>query len=190
MSDLSPIIDDLSRPAPQASNGADWQFIADGVMGGVSQGAMARETVEGRERLPHARPGELGQQWRLHPDGVGFGAGWLTRWTRAPSPALNSDCSWQRRDLQSASAHTDVTRPWQSYRQSFIAGPDWETHRIPFSDFAPHRIDVPLNVTKLRRIGILAIGREFQADVSVGGVRFFLLNKSLRRHPRAWGGIH
>lgn len=68
---------------------------------------------------------------------------------------------------------TDVTRPWQSYRQSFIAGPEWETHHIPFSDFAPHRIETPLNPAKLRRIGVLAIGRAFDADVSVGGVRFY-----------------
>jgi hypothetical protein len=68
---------------------------------------------------------------------------------------------------------SDLTRPWQSYRQSFIAGTQWETHRIPFADFTPHRTETPLDITKLRRIGILAIGREFQADISFSDLRFY-----------------
>jgi hypothetical protein len=172
MSDLSPTIDDLSHPAPQASNGANWQFIADGVMGGVSQGAMAREAVEGREAYRmrgqvslENNGGFIQMALDLAPDGAAVDASAFT------GIALDVAGNGETYNLHLRTA--DVTRPWQSYRQSFIAGPDWETHRIPFSDFAPHRIDVPLDVTKLRRIGILGIGREFRADVSVGGVRFY-----------------
>jgi len=32
---------------------------------------------------------------------------------------------------------------------------------------------VPLDLSRLRRIGIVAIGRAFRADVAVGGVRFY-----------------
>ena len=42
------MIDDLSQPPPRASNGASWELIADRVMGGVSNGNMRREVVQGR----------------------------------------------------------------------------------------------------------------------------------------------
>ncbi|MEQ8658393.1 MAG: CIA30 family protein [Hyphomicrobiales bacterium] len=173
MSDLSPVIDDLSRPAPQASNGANWQFIADGVMGGVSLGAMDREKVEGREasRMRGAvslenNGGFIQMALDLAPDGSAVDASAFT--------GLEIDVTGNGETYNLHLRTTDVTRPWQSYRQSFIARPTWETHRIPFADFTPHRIEALLDVTKLRRIGILAIGREFEADVSVGGLRFYL----------------
>ena len=66
-----------------------------------------------------------------------------------------------------------VARPWQSYRQSFRAGALWQTVQLTFADFTPHRIEVPLDVRRLRRIGLVAIGRAFTADLAVGGMRFF-----------------
>lgn len=167
------IIDDLSRPAPQASNGATWQFIADGVMGGVSQGTMTRETVDGREayRMRGAvslenNGGFIQMALDLSPDGTAVDASAFS--------GIALDVLGNSETYNLHLRTTDVTRPWQSYRQSFIAGPTWETHRIAFTDFAPHRIESALDVTKLRRIGILAIGRAFAADVSVGGLRFYL----------------
>ena len=68
---------------------------------------------------------------------------------------------------------TDLNRPWQSYRQTFKAAPRWETVRLLFSDFAPNRTEIPLDLHRLRRMGIIGIGRAFHADVSLGGVRFF-----------------
>ncbi|MFN3170064.1 MAG: CIA30 family protein [Hyphomicrobiales bacterium] len=179
------IIDDLSRPAPQASNGATWQFIADGVMGGVSQGAMAREMVDGRQAYRMRGQvsldndgGFIQMALDLASDGSAVDG---SAFTGIALDVIDSSLALGIRPNRAGNGETynlhlrttDVTRPWQSYRQSFIAGPEWETHRIPFTDFAPHRIDTPLNVTKLRRIGILAIGREFEADVSVGGLRFY-----------------
>jgi hypothetical protein len=40
-------------------------------------------------------------------------------------------------------------------------------------EFAPHRIDLPLNVRRLRRVGIVAIGRAFAADVAVARLAFY-----------------
>ena len=56
---------------------------------------------------------------------------------------------------------------WQSYRAQFIARPEMQTFEFPFSKFQPYRITAPLNLTKLRRIGLVAIGREFHADLTV-----------------------
>jgi hypothetical protein len=64
-------------------------------------------------------------------------------------------------------------RPWQSYRKAFVATPSWQTCRLPFAQFEAYRIEAGLDLTSLRRIGIVAIGRAFHADIAVGGVRFY-----------------
>ena len=67
----------------------------------------------------------------------------------------------------------DLSRPWQSYRHSFQAGSNWKTHRLAFANFEAYRTETPLDLRKLRRIGIVAIGRAFEANVAIGGIRFF-----------------
>ncbi|WP_373503680.1 CIA30 family protein [Aestuariivirga sp.] len=67
----------------------------------------------------------------------------------------------------------DLTRPWQSYRQSFVAESVWRELQLPFASFFPHRTDVPLDAQHLRRLGIVAIGRAFHADLSIGGIWFY-----------------
>ena len=51
MQKLPSIIDDLSRPHPEAAQGNSWRFVADTVMGGVSSGAIERTPVGGRKAL-------------------------------------------------------------------------------------------------------------------------------------------
>ena len=68
---------------------------------------------------------------------------------------------------------SDLNRPWQSYRQTFAAAPQWKSVKLPFDDFTPSRTEIPLDVRRLRRLGIIGIGRAFHADVSVAGIRFF-----------------
>ena len=45
--------------------------------------------------------------------------------------------------------------------------------RFPFAGFVAHRTETPLNLRLLRRLGIVAIGRVFTADVAVGGLGFY-----------------
>jgi hypothetical protein len=67
----------------------------------------------------------------------------------------------------------DILRPWESYRQSFVAGPDWADLRLAFAAFERHRTEVAFDAARLRRIGLVAIGRAFQADLSVADLRFY-----------------
>jgi hypothetical protein len=67
----------------------------------------------------------------------------------------------------------DNVRPWQSYRAHFTAGSDWETIDLPFETFVPHRLELPLDKTRLRRIGLVAIGRAFCADLAVSELAFY-----------------
>jgi hypothetical protein len=71
-----------------------------------------------------------------------------------------------------------LTRPWQSYRQAFKAEAKWQTVQLPFDRFVPHRTDILLDTRRLRRIGVIAIGRAFTADLALGGLRFMISPKS------------
>ena len=64
-------------------------------------------------------------------------------------------------------------RPWQSYRAGFIAGPEWREIRLPFNRFEPYRLTEPLDVRHLRRIGLVAIGRAFHADLAVNAIGLY-----------------
>ncbi|WGH77371.1 CIA30 family protein [Jannaschia ovalis] len=147
----------------------DWEFVADTVMGGVSQGRVTRETVDGRDaaRLtgqvsldndggfiqmaadldPYGRPVDLSAYSGLTFDAFGNGESYELR-------------------LRTA----DLTRPWQSYRMSFTAPPRWTRVTAPFAELDAHRTDAPFDPARVRRLGILAVGRAFAADVAITGL--------------------
>ena len=57
---------------------------------------------------------------------------------------------------------------------------EWRTVQLPFDHFVPRRTDVLLDTHRLRRIGLVAIGRAFSADLAVGGLRFMRLLWSVK----------
>ncbi len=166
------VIDDFSKPAPLAANGASWRLFTDQVMGGVSLGTMAREMVDGRTAL--RMRGEVSLE-----NNGGFVQVALD-FTPAGGTIDASGFSGIELDVlgngETYGLHlrtADVARPWQSYRQAFRANERWETVRLPFAGFEAHRIDAPLDLRRLRRFGLVAIGRAFSADLSVGRVAFY-----------------
>ncbi len=172
MASGSPVIDDLSHPHPQSSRGTHWQLVSDQVMGGVSAGEMTRETVDGHVALRmrgevslENNGGFLQLALDLNPDGAPMDAsGWkgIELQVRGAGEAYNLHLRTE-----------DMTRSWQSYRADFIANPDWHTVRLDFADFEAHRLEAPLDLSKLRRIGLVAIGRAFDADLALAGVQFY-----------------
>lgn len=168
----SNVIDDLSQPHPRASHGAAWEMIADRVMGGVSSGTMRREVVRDREAIHlqgdvslENNGGFLQIALDLAPDGSARDS---SNWAGIEIDVIGNDETYNLH-LRTA----DVARPWQSYRQSFVARPEWRTVRLPFAEFEAHRIDAPLDLSTIRRFGIVAIGRAFHADIAISGVRFY-----------------
>ena len=45
--------------------------------------------------------------------------------------------------------------------------------RLTFADLEPHRIERPLRPERLRRIGLVAIGRAFDVDIALANLRFY-----------------
>lgn len=168
-----PVIDDFSQPEPRAAVGAAWELVADTVMGGCSEGRARRETVRDRTAIRMTgtvrlenNGGFLQIALNLAPDGSAVDA---SRWDGIALDVLGDEETYGLH-LRTA----DIRRPWQSYRHGFTAPTNaWTTIALPFDAFTPHRIDAPLDRTRLRRIGIVAIGRAFEPDLAVGGVRFY-----------------
>ena len=165
-------IDDRTSHGSRATIGTSWTLLTDTVMGGVSRGSLEATTIEGRPAL------RMKGLVRLDNDG-GFIQMALDL-TADGSPVDASPWTGLELDLcgngEAYGLHlrtTAVTRPWQSYRQTFIAPARWTTFRLPFKGFTPHRLDTPFDPHQLRRLGLVAIGRAFEADLALGGLRFY-----------------
>lgn len=168
---IQAVIDDLSRAFPEARNGANWQLLSDQVMGGVSTGHLARDSVAGRtcNRMTGDvslanNGGFLQMALDLSPGGLPMDA------SRFSAIEIEVRGNGESYGLHLRTA--DITRPWQSYRQSFVATPEWRRISLPLSAFEAHRIDAPLDVSRLRRVGLVAIGRAFAADLALADIRF------------------
>lgn len=149
---------------------AEWEYVADGVMGGESDGRMVREDVSGRPA--HRLIGDVS----LENDG-GFiqmafdlaGDGGAVDASAFSAVELDVLGNGEVYDLRLRT--TDLEKPWQSFRAEFTAPPTWTTQRIAFADLDAHKTDARFDPRHLRRIGVLAIGRVFHADLAVAAVR-------------------
>ena len=166
------LIDDFADRDLASRLGARWRGVSDRVMGGVSDAAIGHAIVDGRPAL------RLTGDVRLENNG-GF--------IQAALDLATSGCTLDasgytgvrliaRGNGESYSVHLrtpDTVRPWQSYRARFVAGSRWEAIEIPFVSFAPYRLETPMDVARLRRIGLVAIGRAFYADLAVAEVGLY-----------------
>lgn len=164
------IIDDRTSGSRLSSIGAEWQLITDTVMGGVSNGSVTLERFQDQDCLC------------LRGDVSTENNGGFIQMALSVGSAINnqSDLAGIELDVagnnQEYNVHfrtSNLSRPWQSYRASFMAKPTWQTIRIAFADITAHQTDVPFQLDKLNRIGLLAIGREFHAELCLAGLRFY-----------------
>lgn len=166
------LIDDFSRPGLISAFDTPWRGFSDQVMGGVSEVSVERETIDGKNVL------RLRGDVRLENNG-GFVQAALDL---EPDGAPRDVSAYRgirltvRGDDEIYGLHLrtpDNQRPWQSYRAEFKAAPDWQTVEIPFDSFVPYRLEAPLDTTRVRRIGLVAIGRAFSADLMVSEISLY-----------------
>ena len=154
---------------------AHWQLVTDGVMGGVSRGALRFETDQ---------------------DGTGF-----ARMTGTVSTANNGGFIQFRAGVDFArlvDRGVDPTglrlrvrgngetyyvhlrtranrRPWHYYAATFPTSADWQQVDLPFSRFrhTAGLTDTPPEVRDIISIGIVAYGRDHAADLSVADMTIY-----------------
>jgi len=164
---VSLVLDDFSSvPGPAM---AGWTVIADRVMGGRSSGHAEVETVAGRRALRlrgivslENGGGFLQVARPFDPvaptfDGRAFqGLGFTVR----ASPG--SYCVHLRT--------ADTRAPWEHYRAPLPAGPEWSTVVVRWSDFTPRSLRAPLDSGRLVRLGLVAAGAAFEADIALAAL--------------------
>jgi hypothetical protein len=163
------LIDDFSSRI--SALGTSWRLVSDRVMGGVSEGTMVRNAIAGRSALClrgavslENNGGFLQLALDLHPSG-------LLDATTYEGIELMVRGNGEQYSLHLKTG--DIRLPWQSYRQRFETTSDWRFLRLPFADFEAHRIDKSLDTSRLRRLGLVAIGRPMAVDLCVAELRFY-----------------
>lgn len=165
------LIDDRQSGDLQSTLGTQWRLITDGVMGGVSRGTLDTDQQEGRSCL--RLQGEVSTD-----NNGGFIQAALEL---APSGVLDASAyAGVELDVygngEVYNVHFKTRRvwlPWQHYRASFMAEPGWHTVQVPFAEFEGYRIGAAFDPARLERIGIVAYGRDFMADLCIGRVALY-----------------
>lgn len=167
------LIDDFKRGDLVSCLGTQWRGVTDKVMGGVSEVSLRSVVIGDRRCLSMA--GNVSLE-----NNGGFVQAALQL---ADSPDTLDASNFTgigllaRGNGEAYSVHlrtSDVERSWQSYRSQFTADPEWRQVFLPFSQFQPHRLSTPLDLSKLRRLGLVAIGREFHADLAVAEIALYV----------------
>jgi len=163
------LIDDFTDDGLVSTLDTRWRGVSDQVMGGVSEASISHCVIDGRPSL--RMTGDV----RLENDG-----GFIQAALDLTPSGVTIDASAftgvriiVRGNGEKYSVHLrtpDNVRPWQSYRANFTAGPDWKTIDLPLETLVPYRLEAALDTTRLRRIGLVAIGRAFYADLAVSGL--------------------
>jgi hypothetical protein len=148
--------------------GARWRGFSDRVMGGVSNAEFNRDDIDGRRcvRLTGDVTRDSGGgfiQMALYLDEVDASAyRGVELLVYGNDEDYNAhirtpDCGWHD----------------ESYRATFHAEPRWQTVRIPWDAFKPNGVAVPLDNSRLERLGLLGWMREFTADLAVGEIELY-----------------
>ena len=166
------LIHDVSNRSLTSELGTHWRAVSDRVMGGVSDATIALDVIEGRSCL------RLTGDVRLENDG-----GFIQASLDLAAKDGTFDASAYRGirlvirgNGERYGLHlrtSDTRRPWQSYRAQFLGGPTWQTVDLPFTEFTPHRLETALDLKQLRRLGLVAIGRAFFADLAVAEISVY-----------------
>jgi hypothetical protein len=166
------LIDDFSKDSGASSFGTQWRMFTDQVMGGVSTGEWNYETIDGRRCLRLRGDVSLANNGGFVQIGLP-----LTRdgWPFDAS-SFKGVRLWARGNGEAYSIHlrsSDSRLPWQYYGAEFVANGSWQKFDVPFSAFVPEGLEAELRPDRLVRIAVVAIKKEFKADIAVARLEFY-----------------
>lgn len=146
----------------------DWEFVADTVMGGVSSGGVTREDVAGRPAHRLQGRVSLDNNGGFVQIATDLEVSDAAQWT-----GLRLTLSGNAEAYDIRLRTSELRRPWHSYRVERVVTEGWQHYDIPFAAFEAHRTDIALNLAAITRVGLVAIGREFDADIAVAGLALY-----------------
>ena len=166
------LIDDFSKKNFISAVGTSWVGVTDEVMGGISEVKIETTTINQRRCLHltgnvrvENNGGFIQAALNLSKDNKLFDAS-LFSGIRLTVYGNNEDYSIHLRT-------PDNNQPWQSYRAHFMGKSMWHVIELPFESFKPYRLQTKLDTKRLKRIGLVAIGRRFNADLAISNIEFY-----------------
>ena len=165
------IIDDRKTGDFRSTSGNEWYLVTDGVMGGVSKGQLSLDTIEHRPCLRMQGDVSLENNGGFVQVALELSDDILKNIADYAGVLLEVYGNDEEYNVHLRTQ--DITLPWQSYRITFTAKPEWKTLYLPFAEFIPYRIDKTLDINRLKRIGLVAIGRAFRADLCIGKIGLY-----------------
>lgn len=165
------IIDDRTSGSYRSNLGTEWRLVTDQVMGGVSEGKMTldnhgnRNCLRMRGNVSTDNNGGFVQIALPLSEQDDFDA---TQYTGVELDVAGNNESYNIHIRTSG-----LWLPWQSYRFGFRATNDWQTLRFPFRDIKPYKTGKAFRQDRLVRIGLVGIGRDFQADLCLASLSLY-----------------
>jgi hypothetical protein len=165
------IVDDRSSGDYSTGAGSGWRLVTDNVMGGVSNGALTVEQVNGHPCL------RLRGAVRTENNGGFIQAALDLEAERVRNASTYDgvviDVYGNGESYNLHLRQDGLWLPWQAFRTSFTAPPEWQTHYLPFAEFQPYATSAVLKPDRLKRIGLVAIGHAFAADICLGRIGYY-----------------
>lgn len=165
------IIDDRVSGNLSSNLGTQWRMITDQVMGGVSIGDLTVDAYKSRHCLCMRGNVSTDNNGGFVQMALDLSSGESFDASDYDGIELSVSGNNERYNIHLRT--TDLWLPWQSYRFSFKVTPAWQIIRIPFENIAPYRTTAEFRKDKLKRIGLVGIGRDFEADLCVASVKFY-----------------
>jgi hypothetical protein len=151
--------------------GSDWQLLADGVMGGVSEGRAVLDNYQGRPCLrlnglvSTANNGGFIQVRKKIDESL---AKMAANYVGIEILVAGNNEAYNLHIKQKG-----LFLPWQSFRSTFTATDKWQSIKIPFQSFEAYRTSSRLKREKINQLALVAIGRDFEADVCIASIGLY-----------------
>jgi hypothetical protein len=159
------LIDDFSTN-PQLR----WAYLSDQVMGGVSEGSVEYRKQEG-ESFAHLTG-------RVSTENNGGFIQVRTRINKGTTGTVAGVYLKVRGNSQGYYIHlrtAGTMLPWQYYQASFDTTEEWQTIRLPLSAFerSGNWLRSKVKASSIRSLGVVAYGRDHQAEIDVAEIGFY-----------------
>jgi hypothetical protein len=165
------VIDDRSSGDLNSNLGLEWRLFTDTVMGGISRGNLSLDTHEGRNCL--RMQGDVSTENNGGFVQIALSLSKQEHFDASVYAGIEMEVAGNNETYNIHLRTAGLWLPWQSYRSSFTATKDWQKIRIPFTSFKPYKTTKKFRPSKLERIGLVAIGREFHADMCLASISFY-----------------
>ncbi|GAA3722255.1 hypothetical protein GCM10022421_33680 [Oceanisphaera sediminis] len=147
-----------------------WSVISDQVMGGVSSATQHQEErhhspctcLVGRTSLDN-NGGFVQMKLDIEPSELS-----------ADYKGVFIELAGNAHDYNLHVKTAQLTRPWQSFRYTLSVEPQWTRFIVPFAQLLAHRTEAELQPAEIKSVAVVAIGQEFDVDVCVRRLGFFI----------------